>query len=323
MRTRRWLVNAVTAAILVTLGACGGGGGGGGDDAPPGPTIDISTANRDSVVHAAVAGVWGLTLGVTAPLASGTPGYARSVASWLQMQGQRAAGAAARREQPSAVKAPVVQPCAFGGSISVTWDDADNNNELTVGDVLTSVADNCQLVAGETTHGTMVITSLSDTVGRMAMTPMSFETARHAITLNGSVRLEDVSADTMQTTTEGLVTVAVRLKHLAPVFTDTVTLQEGFVARETIANGEIVSTFDGLVGSAAAGGLVRLTAPMSTPIRQVQTHDYPYTGTLQLKGRNSSLQMTVLSADQVQLALDADGNGSFESSTTVTWDWLL
>ena len=49
MRTRRWLLNTVTAAILVTLGACGGGGG---DDTPAGPTIDISAVNRDSVAHA-------------------------------------------------------------------------------------------------------------------------------------------------------------------------------------------------------------------------------------------------------------------------------
>jgi hypothetical protein len=244
------------------------------------------------------------------------------MAAWLQMQSRRAASAT-QREGPMAVIGPIVEPCQVSGTMTVTWNDADNNATLSVGDVLTTVANNCQQVAGETTNGTMVITALSDTAGRVAMTPMSFETTRHAITLNGSVRLDDVSADTVQTTTEGAVTVAVTLKHLAPAFTDTVTLQDGFVARETIANGEIVSTFDGLVGSAAAGGLVRLTGPTSTPIRQFETQDYPYTGTLQLRGRNSTLQMTVLSADQVQLALDADGNGSFESSTTVAWDWLL
>jgi len=31
----------------------------------------------------------------------------------------------------------------------------------------------------------------------------------------------------------------------------------------------------------------------------------------------------VLSANDVRLDLDADSNGSFESTSTVTWDWLL
>lgn len=318
MRTRRWLLNTVTAAILVTLGACGGGG----DDPGVAPTIDISTVNRDSVVHAAVAGVWGLTLGVTAPLATGSSGVARSMPAWLQMQSQWAADAV-QRERPMAVIGPVVEQCAFGGSRSVTWDDADNNVTLSVGDVLTAVANNCQLVAGETTNGTMVITALSATVGRVAMTQLSFDTTRHAISLNGSVRLEDVSTDTMQTTTEGPVTVAVTLKHLVPAFNDTVTLREGFVARETFGNGETVSTMDGMLDSAAAGGIVRLTTLTNTPIRQYDANDYPYTGALQIKGKNSTLQMTVLSTDQVRLDLDVDGNGSFEHTSAVTWDWLL
>jgi hypothetical protein len=319
MRTRRWLLNTVAAAVLVTLGACGGGGG---DDEPLGPTVDISTVNRESVAHAAVAGVWGLTLGVTAPLATGSPGAGQSMAAWLQMQSRRAASAT-QREGPMAVIGPIVEPCQVSGTMTVTWNDADNNATLSVGDVLTTVANNCQQVAGETTNGTMVITALSDTAGRVAMTQLSFDTPRHAMTLNGSVRLEDVSANTVQTTIEGPVAVAVTLKHLAPPFTDTVTLQNGFVAREALGNGETFSTFDGLLASTAAGGVVRLTTPTNTPVRQFDASDYPYTGALQITGRNGMLQMTVLSADQVRLDLDDDSNGSFESTSTVAWDWLL
>jgi hypothetical protein len=189
--------------------------------------------------------------------------------------------------------------------------------------VITGVANNCQDVAGETANGTLAITALSATAERWAMTQLSFDTTRHAITLNGTVRVETVSTETLETKPEGPVIVGVTLKHLTPAFTDTVTLQEDFVARQTIANGEIVSTFSGLLDSAAAGGKVRLTAPSSTPIRQLLADDYPYTGVLRVEGKSSALQMTVLSADQVQLDLDADGNGSFESTETVAWDWLL
>jgi len=317
MRTRRWLLNAVTAAILVTLGACGGGG----DDGPV-PTLVITAANRDSVAHATVAGVWGLTLGVTAPLATGSPGAGRSMVAWLQTQRQQAASAV-QRERPTAVIGPIVEPCQVSGTTAVTWNDADNNATLSVGDVLTTVANNCRQVADETTNGTMVITVVSDTVGRVAMTDLSFDTPRHAMTLNGSVRLQDVSTNAVQTTTEGAVTVAVTLKHLTPAFIDTVKLQDGFVARETYGNGETVSTMDGLLESTAAGGVVRLTTPTNTPIRQFDANDYPYAGSLQITGQKGMLQMTVLSANDVRLDLDADSNGSFESTSTVTWDWLL
>ena len=317
------LLNAIGLAMLAGFAACGGGGGGNDPGPVTGATIDISTTNRDSVAHAAVTGVWGLTLGTMAPLATGSSGSGRSMSVWLQSQRERVAGAV-QRERVMAVIGPIVEPCLVSGSRTATWNDADNNGVLlSVGDVLTGVFDNCQDVAGETTNGTMVITVPSATTLRMAMDQLSFDTTRHAIRLTGSVRLEDVSADTVQTTTEGLVTIAVTLKHLAPAFTDTVTLQEGFVTRETRGNGETVSTFDGLLDSTAARGVVRLTTATNAPIRQFDAHDYPYTGMLQVKGKNSILQMTVLSADQVQLGLDADNDGSFESTSTVPWDWLL
>ena len=324
MRTRQWLLNALTAAILVGLGACGGGGG---DDTPAGPTIDISTVNRDTVAHATVAGVFGLTLGTTTPLASGSSGSARSMAAWLQTQSARLASAATQREHPMAVFGPTEAPCGVSGSMTVTWDDADNDRVIgSAGDVLTGVFTNCvdPELADATVNGTMVARVLSDTDMRMEMTQLSFDTSRHSMTVNGTVRLTMVSVDTAQTKTEGAVTVNVALNHLAPPFTDTVTLQSGFVAQETITNGgEFIRTVNGLLESAAAGGVVRLTTPSNTPIRQFETYDYPYTGVLQVKGMNSALQMTVLSADQVRLDLDADNNGSFESTSTVPWDWLL
>jgi hypothetical protein len=50
---------------------------------------------------------------------------------------------------------------------------------------------------------------------------------------------------------------------------------------------------------------------------------YPQSGVVQVKGKNSTLLITALSANDVKLDLDADNNGSFESTSTVTRDWLL
>jgi len=320
MRTRQWLLNALTAAILVGLGACGGGGG---DDNRPTSTIDITTGNVEIVAHSVVAGVWGLSLGVTAPLAAGSSISGRSMSAWLQMQSKRVASASAQRERPLEVIGPIVESCDVIGTRSVTWDDRDGDRTLTVGDILTGVFTGCQDIPGETTNGTMTITALSSTLGRIGMTQLSFETAKHSMTLNGSVLLEDVSADTLQTTAEGPVTVAVLLKHLTPPFNDDVTLLDGFVARLTIGTADTVSTFNGLLESRGAGGVVQVATATNAPIRQYAADDYAYAGTVQVKGMNSTLQMTVLSTSNVRLDLDADGNGSFESTETVAWDWLL
>ena len=324
MKTGRWLANMVTAAALVALGACGGGGG---DNTPTGPTIDVSSVNRDTVVHAAVAGVWGLTLATTTPLPTGSSGSARSVSAWLQTHGARLPSAASQREHPTAVFGPTEVPCDVSGSMTVTWDDADNDLVIgSVGDVLTGVFRNCvdpDLADATVVNGTLVARVLSETSMRMEMTQFSLDTSRHTMTVTGAVRVTMVSVDTAQTTTEGEVTVNVALNHVAPPFTDTVTLQSGFVAQETISNGEMVRTVNGLLESAAAGGIVRLTTPSNALIRQLATQDYPYTGVLRVQGMSSALQMTVLSASQVQLDLDADGNGTFDSTTTVLWDWLL
>ena len=83
------------------------------------------------------------------------------------------------------------------------------------------------------------------------MTQFSLDTSRHTMTVTGAVRVTMVSVDTAQTTTEGEVTVNVALNHVAPPFTDTVTLQSGFVAQETISNGEMVRTVNGVAGCTA------------------------------------------------------------------------
>ena len=63
-----------------------------------------------------------------------------------------------------------------------------------------------------------------------------------------------------------------------------------------------------------------------TTVAEITKNDadaYPSAGAVQVKGMNSTLRVTALSAEQVRLDLDADGNGAFERTETVTWDWLL
>ena len=125
MRTRRWLLNTMTAAILATLGACGGGGG---DDGASGPTIDISTVEprHCGACHRRRR----LGLDARRDGAAGN-GFVRihPVDGGLAADAERAAGKRSRRSASAAmaVIGPIVEPCQVSGSVTVTWDDADNS----------------------------------------------------------------------------------------------------------------------------------------------------------------------------------------------------
>jgi hypothetical protein len=327
MRTRRWLLNTMTAAILAMLGACGGGGDG---DGGGGPTIDITATNRDVIAHATVAGMVALNPLAMAPIGAGSSASTGLMSAWPTQLNARLAKAWPQREAPQAVYGPTEVPCDISGSMTVTYDDRDPPN-LSVGDSITSVFHACVDVAGETMNGTETMRftqgSESSFSAQITMTDYSYSSAKHSVTFNGRAVLDfaqqSASLFTARATADGPVTVALSLAHLA--YVDTVTLLDGFVVDDTLDTsiGRTLSTGGGLLQSANAGGIVEMTTMADAPITKYAVDAYPRAGVVRVEGKDSTLQMTVLSADQVQLDLDADGNGSFESTETVAWDWLL
>jgi hypothetical protein len=327
MRTRRWLLNMMTAAILAMLGACGGGGDG---DGGGGPTIDITATNRDVIAHATVAGMVALNPLAMAPIGAGSSASTGLMSAWPTQLNARLAKAWPQREAPQAVYGPTEVPCDISGSMTVTYDDRDPPN-LSVGDSITSVFHACVDVAGETMNGTETMRftqgSESSFSAQITMTDYSYSSAKHSVTFNGRAVLDfaqqSASLFTARATADGPVTVALSLAHLA--YVDTVTLLDGFVVDDTLDTsiGRTLSTGGGLLQSANAGGIVEMTTMADAPITKYAVDAYPRAGVVRVEGKDSTLQMTVLSADQVQLDLDADGNGSFESTETVAWDWLL
>lgn len=150
-------------ALLATawLAACGGGGGGGGPTVvvPDGARTVAATSGSDATainyatlappfVRALASGGAG---GVISPLgadrsqalsaaaapavfAPSLPG--RTLLAWLQRLPDPA------RKQAAAVSTDVV-PCSFGGSITVRFDDADNDGNVSAADSIEFTAANC------------------------------------------------------------------------------------------------------------------------------------------------------------------------------------
>jgi hypothetical protein len=330
---------------MVGLGACGGGGGGG--ETQPAPTaIDITATNRDSVAHASAATVLSSSPTAAIPLssASATPNSALGGRlTTLLLQPLRNRGSVdSGREQPLAIVGPVVEPCAFGGSLSLTVDDRDNNGALSVGDVLTFVFSQCHDTASDFVNGTttgtytQIGTGPAPTIGaRLTMTEFTAVTANHTLTLNRAMLLSyskpSTSVEITRLTADGPVTVAFST-HLP--YADTVTLQGGYMQEDTYdasvaappggtVAGRTTTTLQGRLHSIQAGGVVDVATPPAAPLVMYSADAYPSSGAVQVTGPGSKLLMTAVSATSVRLDLDADNNGSFESTSTVSWDWLL
>lgn len=324
MKSNAGLSNALAVGLIAGLAACGGGGGGGGP-APVVPTIDISALNRDAVAHAAAASILVLSPTGAIPLAPSA-----SVSALLTRGSQPlrkwAAGARTERRPPQAVIGPFVHSCVLSGTWSETDDDRDGNNAPSVGDVITLGFSACQDTPAETLNGSMVMTLTRLDAGalgaRVALAQMSTVTANHSMTIDGSMQF-NLTASSASMTADGPVTAEVVISHLG--YSDLLTLQSGCFVQDTILSSPalVQTRVNGHLHSRNAGGIVEVSTLANAPIAKLDADAYPSTGTIQVKGKNSTLRATALSASLVRLDLDADGNGSFEATDTVNWDWLL
>ena len=122
-----------------------------------------------------------------------------------------------------------------------------------------------------------------------------------------------------------------RWRSRTPGFSDTITLRAGYTIDSaydsavlppggTVA-GLTSTTASGQVASASAAGYV--TVRTLQPMLQYDVDANPRSGQFEAVGKTGSLQATVLSTTQVQIDLDADGNGVFDASKVVLWSDLF
>lgn len=358
----RALGTGTAAALLLgLLSACGGGGGGGGDAGTPSvaPTaLGISSSNRDEVARTTVAALTGLSLtdAVNTVLPSGTQG-ARSLSAgtaWLpsqvlatvraallqpalqpQMRAQSAAADGQARAQ--AVLGPITDSCAVSGNVVSTLNDADNTSSLTSGDTMTLVYNSCRLatdlmVSGqyEVRYTTVTLGSMPSVVATISLSNFATTEGSDQVTLNGRVRMDylqrsstrqdttlttetDVSAQSRVGSRSDTVTLLAGYSTLSVVDTEVAPPEGGFPGRATL-------TAQGTVASTALGGSMVLATP--TPLVAYFVDDYPRSGSVLATGRASSLRLTAVSATQVRLDLDSNGDGTVDSSSTVPWSSL-
>lgn len=345
------------AALLLASLLAGCGGGGGSDAGSPvvAPTaLSIGSGNRDDVARTVVAALTGLSLtdavGNALP-SSATRTRALALGSpWLPSQVLAAVHTAALGAQQRALSAvasgqartlavlgPFTDTCAVGGTVVSTLNDADNTSTLTAGDSMTLVYNGCRLGDGlsvsgqyEVRYATVTQGNTPAVVATITLTNFATTEGSDVITLNGRMRMDYTQRSTVrQDITLSTETDVVAQSRVAGR-SDTITLQAGFSTLSVVETdafppegglpGRSTVTTQGTVASTALGGSVVLSTP--APLVAYDVDGYPRSGSVLATGRNSSLRLTAVSATQVRLDLDSNGDGTVDSSNTVPWSSL-
>jgi len=325
------------ASTLALLSACGGGDGGTSHTVSP-TGLNITSANQEAVTHATVTGGLAVSNIQTATNAAGGGQQPTSVAGRAHslsalMQRTLAASVKSRMSIQSASAHPAAladtQACGVSGSLTTTFDDRDSNGLLSAGDGLSVQFNDCRDSATSLYNGKAVITlttvpSASQITASADFQNVSSVQGASTSAIDGSLVVAETDSDTESTTSLTVGTGALTITLASPGYSDVVTLSSGtrITVDQQFAAGRTALTYDGVLqAQSAPGGGVTLTTV--SPIVQLDADAYPSSGVLKAKGQHGALLLTVLNATTVQEQLDADDDGTYESTTTVAWSTLM
>jgi hypothetical protein len=325
------------SALLSTFALVACGGGGGSTATPVTPTAVLNSSNQNYAAQDTAS-------------ASFMPLMGAQTLTGAQTKDESVLFAFARNQMTklpaylTAVKAAstltgAVQSqtvfCTLGGTLTLSGSDADNNNVVSVGDSVTISGNNCVEPEG-TLNGDLsfAINSVSGNFGSnsygagMTMTFSNFtvSSAQFAASANGSLTLSinvtgvnifSAGVSTPSLTVSGTYSGVTRTRTLADysaTMTQAPDVTYGYVTSTTVSGS--------LTSSALSSQRIAFATP--TPFVTRSTDSYPSTGVLVISGAsNTKLKLTALSNTQVLQELDANGDGTYESNTTVNWNTLM
>ncbi|WP_427914164.1 hypothetical protein ACPWT1_04225 [Ramlibacter sp. MMS24-I3-19] len=339
---------ALRAGLLcvpaLALVACGGGGGGGSAGTPVAtPTTTTSGGSGSTAVGAVVITSSNAQAVAAEALAASTNTDATAGSAFVT--GVQVSGGSGPRPMlltkaarslvtkpsvgPLATGVATTQACTAGGSITEDM-TVSGTNGLTAGDAFTFTANNCTESIDSTTtvvmNGTMSITIVSGTYDpaattypksitmRIVSTNFSMKTGSETETFNGDLTM----SLTEESATSSSVTVS-SSSLSSTVGSHSVTLTNYSVKEtesptgSTLAVSGTVQTSNGRFASSE----VTYTITTPTPLAVSSTGSVT-AGAIQVTGSGSALLLTVTSTDTFSLQVDTNGDGTYDSTSTVT-----
>jgi hypothetical protein len=342
-------LGAMAAAVLAV--SCGGDSGGGGTAAAPviplQPTmVQITAANQDAVARATVATFF--TMGSVGVLPTAAPAPAKAMADTVSAVPIYVLGKAVAPVQGSSNRASRLavvsqtEACPGGGSMTTTFDDRDNNAGLSAGDAMTFAFNQCRDDVSTMLNGTLAMGIASVTQSATATQLSGAFTFQQLVVVDGSYTSSmNGVMNTTYTETSSPTGTTIRLdatvtpggfvaQGSTPTVNDTFTYDGGFVAVaiefipiSSATVGWSTTTLNGTVLVASLGGRLTLVTDPTTAVHQTSTALHPDTGQVLVQGNASRLRLTVMITDSVRSDLDANNDGTYESTKELTWAQLL
>lgn len=220
--------------------------------------------------------------------------------------------------------------CPGGGTLTVTVNDANGNNQADAGDSVSLTASNC-VFEGRVFNGGLLLTinSLTGNLDippysasiTLAFTNLSAKSSSATTTGNGSLTLS-VSAQTAYDQSFSLNTpsFAASSTYGGATYSRTLTNYTASVVLNSLSSSTEVN---GTLASSAFESKSVTIATSGAFVRSL-SQAYPVSGQATATGANGGkVRLTVIDNTSVKIELDADANGSFETSVTKLWSELV
>ncbi|HSG99720.1 MAG TPA: hypothetical protein VLB27_06705, partial [candidate division Zixibacteria bacterium] len=317
----------VTGLLVCGLAACGGGGGG---DSTPGtittvfPALALTSSNAEEVagdvatVGSDTVGAGDIGTGIITGVvidAAGRPALSE-IARWSleTVHGLRDQLIA----NVTGVVINEVVNCD-SGTISVTWDDADNDSEFSSGDTFSMTFNTCALM-GVTINGALAMTGFTITGNPSTDIAWSMGATftYTALTMSDgvdSVRIDGGMGFSIATLDSDDFEVEISGSSLAyreGIYTTTLR-NYSFSYTEEVSSGLFSLGYAGIIDIGSLTGRVSFTT--TTPFTGSDIlANWPTAGELLISGDNSTVTLTALGGDSVRLSIDSNGDGGTDQT---------
>jgi len=330
-------VIALTLISSLVLVACGGGGGGTSPTAAAPAAVAITESSAKPVTASALGAAQGtsatdgagLLVGVEVQGGSGaSPATLKAMAETARFASSSLAGRGGSLvtgvTSSESVDCPVSGKLTISGSVS-------GAEGAVAGDTVTFTANNCVMdVDGETgtMNGSLSFTVISGSVTStlpmnvvfsMVATNFSIAGGGTSVTVNGDVRMDLTITSTSETIVTSGSSFSIAVTESGTTYTDSLkNYSQTFVYNGSTVTGSLSATVESSSTVLGSGG-GSYTITTTTPLVWNESTGTLSSGVIKVVGANGSqLVMTVTSSTTVTIQVDANGDGTFESTVTST-----